>query len=384
MDRTVKELYTVAKQRNRETGEVQLRPDLNSFRLVYTWSKTDTVRRPKPLPQNLWREATPRMNSFSVMKSGSLGYPVGPFDVDAPTCSNIDLDPIQFTGEHMQNLDGRLRLKISQLKFSLGQDLYEWRQTTNLFLPLARDIIQTMRALRSFAGSNAWTLLVGARDYKAFRNLYKTGGSRLKTVADRWLSYQYGLKPLMEDIYGAAEVLAVRSSEDWTRTVKQNGFQGFSDLREVPIRDFGAGRAVPVFRTMKVYQRVGIQYRVVADPLVRDLAAFGISNPALTLWELCPWSFIVDQVIPIGKYLEASDAMFGLRDWCIHDGFKIHQTVQCDAGDVPSTYEAITTFRYPPRYSLDNLSIAYKAHRDVSSLVSVVNDLALLVQQRLK
>lgn len=384
MERTVLELYTEAKQTRSDTGEVQRRYDLDAYRRRIHWSVTDTERRPKPPRELEWKDATARVYETRNLYSGNIQYAVGPFIVDTPTCSVVDYDPILMTGDKLQNLDGKLRLKISQLKFSLGQDLYEWRQTTNLFLPLARDVIQTMRALRKAAGQVTWGLLVGAKSITAFKQLYKTGGSRLRWVADKWLAYQFGARPLLEDLYAATEVLAVRSTEDWTRKVKQGGYAAYADRRLVPIRDFGAEYGVWVDRTLRVYQRVGIQYRMVADPLVRDLNAFGITNPALTLWELTPWSFVVDQIIPVGKYLEAADALCGIRDWSIHDGFKYDQTVKIDVGDPPTTLRGTGTCRYAPRITLDDFQMKYKAHRDVSSLLSVVNDLALLVQLRQK
>jgi len=58
--------------------------------------------------------------------------------------------------------------------------------------------------------------------------------------------------------------------------------------------------------------RVGISFRV-GSPQVAFLAQTGFTNPINLLWEVIPYSFVVDWLLPIGPYLEQLHAWDGLE-----------------------------------------------------------------------
>lgn len=120
------------------------------------------------------------------------------------------------------------------------------------------------------------------------RSQYK-GGSGL--AANAWLEYQFAIRPLVGDVYGA--------------------IAEYHTKRQV-------GSAVKVSATVKngakgtVY-RAGILATVRSKEL-RTLQQLGITNPLLAAWELVPLSFVIDWFVPIGSYLQYMDSTLGLEN----------------------------------------------------------------------
>lgn len=138
-----------------------------------------------------------------------------------------------------------------------------------------------------------------------------------KQWSDLWLEAHWGWKPLVSDIYGAAELIA-RCYRD-----------------EVPYRFVGSSQQVitskgRIMRTGGIYVS-GSPYReevveetilervkfvieaVVDDTAKATLAQTGLTNPAAVLWEITPWSAVIDWVWPLGSYLEQLSYAHGMR-----------------------------------------------------------------------
>jgi len=49
------------------------------------------------------------------------------------------------------------------------------------------------------------------------------------------------------------------------------------------------------------------------DRFLAYMDSIGLVNPAAILWELVPYSFVVDWIVPIGQFLENISAGVGLR-----------------------------------------------------------------------
>lgn len=119
-----------------------------------------------------------------------------------------------------------------------------------------------------------------------------------KGISDKWLEYQYGWKPLISSIYGAA---------DESQRLVLNKIQNFSVRARVPMSD-------PVdqnirdlrFRARDRYNVVGVQS---AECSIRmsvpswDLARWTSLNPVSIAWELMPYSFVVDWMYDVGGTL---------------------------------------------------------------------------------
>lgn len=121
-------------------------------------------------------------------------------------------------------------------------------------------------------------------------------------VAERWLELQYGIIPLLKDVYGAAEFLAHHLN--------------------VPLRQRVVVRRT-IYGTMHTASPLNVMYtrrqclrrlQIIAYITEKDVAQLaGLTNPASVAHELMPLSFVLDWFIPIGSWLAARGTVNALQ-----------------------------------------------------------------------
>ena len=52
---------------------------------------------------------------------------------------------------------------------------------------------------------------------------------------------------------------------------------------------------------------------VITNPNANTFSSLGLANPALVAWELVPFSFVIDWVLPIGSWLTATGPLLGVN-----------------------------------------------------------------------
>lgn len=130
---------------------------------------------------------------------------------------------------------------------------------------------------------------------------------RPQQAASLWLEYWFGWSPLISDIYSAVDVLqspypnrevTARSRRRTHLTIVTSG----SNATDVTLDGFA---------TYGYYAKVELD-----NPLLFRANQLGVINPATIVWEMIPFSFIVDWFIPVGDFLSAPATPAGvvLRD----------------------------------------------------------------------
>lgn len=145
-----------------------------------------------------------------------------------------------------------------------------------------------------------------ARMIKAIGSFHRLfSGIGGKRWANEWLEYSYGWKPLLSDIYGAAEE-SVRVVLNDIEHVQARYQSRESSLRPSNVAA-NTGIPVPILvsqdgadgKVLKVC-RIGVTLR--ASPQF-DWARWASVNPIGIAWELCPYSFVADWFFDVGSYL---------------------------------------------------------------------------------
>jgi len=139
------------------------------------------------------------------------------------------------------------------------------------------------------------------------------GKSLSKALSDSYLEYQFGVKPLLNDTRAACDAL-VRLLED-VRTTR---------VTAVATKQFATsiymGEGAYIFsnivgdRTFKRTALVAIRAGVKAQAnstarfsidRVREVTGFNWSEFVPTVWEILPWSFVIDYFSNVGNVLTA-------------------------------------------------------------------------------
>jgi len=190
-----------------------------------------------------------------------------------------------FSSNDILSLQSRLSEAVKGHSFNLAVSAAEGKKTVGMVVGAIQSIGGALIDLkRGKLESAARRLGVNSRPSKLSE----------KDVAGRWLELQYGWKPLVSDVYEAA-----KAYEALTNTSRSN---------RVTVSMTRKGRpetsASPINWTCKgtLEERWRIIYEM--NEQMSSARSLGLMNPASVVWELIPYSFVVDWFIPIGSYLE--------------------------------------------------------------------------------
>lgn len=192
-------------------------------------------------------------------------------------------------------------IRRSRSQFAGGVVLGEIRKTVSMF---ARPVRALNASLRGY--------VKGARVIAA-KNV-KTTGAGARALADTYLEATFGWGPLLNDIADGAKALerlyAKSEREHFKVSAVMTGTpvltSNYWNISNIFIR-----RERRVLRTDQViyygaFKESAVR-AIVEDRTqrIRDLSGFAWKDFVPTLWELLPWSFLVDYFTNIGDVLEA-------------------------------------------------------------------------------
>jgi hypothetical protein len=154
----------------------------------------------------------------------------------------------------------------------------------------------------------------GLRDYVAGGHLNWREVRKLsKVIADTWLEYSFGWRPLVHDIEDAVKAYKSLTDRKKVTRIKR---QDKEETETRPYDHTPAGGSNFAWKQtwinrnqVMVIYNVGVSMSVSADAtgFTRGREAFGLTIEQFvpTLWELMPWSFLLDYFANIGDILQA-------------------------------------------------------------------------------
>jgi hypothetical protein len=128
---------------------------------------------------------------------------------------------------------------------------------------------------------------------------------RLKTmdVSGRWLELQYGWGPLLSDSYEACKAFH-EISEGPRKSVFRTSIKRVNTKRQPQVTGV-------IEYSMRDFVARYLQYEMYEEMSVaRQL---GMLDPASVVWEVVPYSFVVDWFVPFGTYLDNLNAIPKLK-----------------------------------------------------------------------
>jgi hypothetical protein len=128
-------------------------------------------------------------------------------------------------------------------------------------------------------------------------------GSRL--LANRWLEWQYGIRPLLSTIHECGEK-SLNVVLNKTRRFKAVYVQPQSPVKGWPV----VVNTIPYTTTLKVNGKVGCCFRIELQTPGASLAEYSSLNPVSIAWELVPFSFVVDWFYDLGSFFRNAETAF--------------------------------------------------------------------------
>lgn len=263
-------------------------------------------------------------NEYDVRVEGPYSFFAGP-----PT-----LDDHFETLSLFDDLDLSMRRRIKNTKVNLLQAAGERKQTFKLVSDLYRDLRGAAKDLVREFGTGA------------VRRWCQQGVSaQSKSISNRWLQYQYGIRPLMSDIYGTAETVATHLNK---------GFPIYLSLgRRYKSHDTNTIGIVTNEHDTQISCRLRARFKY-EDSVKPNFVSLGLTNPMQLAWELTPWSFVADWAINMGDFLEGFDALLGTSDVVILRSYTKLSTVKSTVSISPKPAKAVGWARMTERWSKTN------------------------------
>lgn len=136
-----------------------------------------------------------------------------------------------------------------------------------------------------------------------------------KSVSSGWLQLQFGWRPLMNDIYGAYQTLVSPIPENGKLVVVRTSNRNSTATSiEGAYSPWGSSYVTGHYRRDETHTRdmkVSYWYRINEAGLY-TINQTGLIDPMVVAWDLVPFSFVVDWLLPVGNFLRACTADVGL------------------------------------------------------------------------
>lgn len=203
-------------------------------------------------------------------------------------------------------------------------------------MPATFKMIKSILSVERYFKRRPWENLYGKRRYFARKKsknkhgkVYNVSGS----VADRHLEFTYGIKPLISDVYNAANELlhnvdsmcvfkgrgSITSNTSGNRSVPSGDLPGYTDynitLREKNSTFCGVQLSVTLRKPTTLQQK----------------ARWSSLNPVSVAWELIPYSFVVDWFLNVGNYIRDIETQI-LYNSTFVSGYRSDLTIEKGSG----------------------------------------------------
>lgn len=274
--------------------------------------------------------STPRFNAYSATfrqrEVGRISVSATVRDWYAQPCNSSILAPFS---HHFEKVD-------TYADFALPSSISDqgMRQCFNKFVDRLNNAQQSLQALVSVGEARETFRMVKSplRDLVGLTTKYvnkaywKANGMKKLRAAPKeiaqalnaaYLEYTFGVKPLLSDIKGTTK--AFYNQRDAYSQIKRVSAR-FTERTSAPSSDTSSwgSQYVGGFRTLNADYESRIQYIAYVSasspvspgesPFLKDLG-LTISDFVPSLYELVPWSFVLDYFVDIGGYLNRQKAV---------------------------------------------------------------------------
>lgn len=295
------------------SGRVITYPDGSTFRKATEYSRFHTSlelgssqnTRAKNL-EPLWLGNSAYLNSSAGGYQPDDIYTFAQFNaLKSVGIGNVRAPLGAITGSDYNQAVTKALLELGADHAQLGESLGQLKQTLRMFTAPVAALTRGIRFVHS--KPNWWRFL-----RQSERQIRRAGP--LSIAAREYLKYVYGWIPLMSDIHTLSELakplaaspLLLRGSYNVVTAPTHSAYT-YVNPSNVCTTTLGP---------LSVKDRTSCTIWAQVDPEyagTRALNQLGLVNPLSIAWELTPFSFVIDWLLPIGSVLRALSAPAGLK-----------------------------------------------------------------------
>jgi len=143
-----------------------------------------------------------------------------------------------------------------------------------------------------------------------------------RVLSDTWLEFSFGWRPLLADISdGVTAYERLRDNSFVKRSFSATGIATGEEQLDYLDTAFGQ---VLTKTQRKVWSQVEVRYKCgsrrelsgqVSTAGIQNMLGLGWRDFVPTVWELVPWSFLVDYFVNVGEILDAGTTITGDLRW---------------------------------------------------------------------
>lgn len=181
----------------------------------------------------------------------------------------------------------------------LGVDLVEYKQSVRMIVSTVSALTKASRSIRRGNFAEA---------AHALRMKYVPPGVSLKkSFANNFLEYRFGWSPLVGTVYDCLEIM--NDPKMWFGIERA---RSATNLYVNLNADTGSVILDNTFWSGRMMVTQGLRVRGIKNQTLFTLDQLGLINPAEIVWNLIPFSFVVDWFGSVGDYLRSSTDFSGL------------------------------------------------------------------------
>lgn len=180
----------------------------------------------------------------------------------------------------------------------LGVDFVEYGQSVDMIAKTCGTLLKFSKEVRKLHfGDAANTLRM---------HFVPKGVDKRKSFGSNFLQFHFGWEPLIHDVYDAMEVLhnpVKHFGPCKAASVAEDSGNYLFDLGSV----YNGGKWQTKYRYLQ-----GARIKSIENANLHTLEQYGLVNPASLVWEVVPFSFVVDWFVNVGDVLRSYTDFAGL------------------------------------------------------------------------
>lgn len=280
---------------------------------VIPWSSSN----PSPAKQLIGKchvkywEAKPSGPSSTMPLTAAFGFDpslsVNGF-LEFSLCNLIP--PTVFTdlsAEKHNRLVDKLWEKASGSKFNALITLGEGKETLSMLFNLIHQLLDIMVAIKHKDYQEAFRILILNRPGSSSLSSTHNAKLALMNSADIWLTFRFGISPLIQDIQALVD--KIKNINDRSGSFRYRVRTSSSEEKKTNV-SIGNKHG---FKLANVSRKTDYQLVAYLNHDLDFIDSFGLLDFPSLVWELIPYSFIVDWFIQIGDKLQNMNTVSVLR-----------------------------------------------------------------------